>query len=70
MESTGIDSIPLDEILQAPGLAVVVANARDVKRVPGRTTDVNDAQWLQQLHEYGLLRGSVHPPGDIAAVRA
>jgi transposase len=49
---------------------VVVANARDVKHVPGRKTDVNDAQWLQQLHTYGLLRGSFHPPGDIAALRA
>jgi len=49
---------------------VVVANARDVKHVPGRKTDVNDAQWLQQLHAYGLLRGSFHPPADIATLRA
>ena len=47
-----------------------MANARDVKHVPGRKTDVNDAQWLQQLHGYGLLRGSFHPPADIAALRA
>jgi transposase len=50
MESTGVYWIPLYEILQARGMAVVVANARDVKDVPGRKTDVNDAQWLQQLH--------------------
>jgi len=70
MESTGIYWIPLYEILESKGITVVVANARDVKHVPGRKTDVNDAQWLQQLHEYGLLRGSFHPPGDIAALRA
>jgi transposase len=62
--------IPLYEIPEARGIRVVVANARDVKHVPGRKTDVNDAQWLQQLHTYGLLRGSFHPPGDIAALRA
>ncbi len=70
MESTGIYWIPLYEILVAQDIEVVVANARDVKHVPGRKTDVNDAQWLQQLHEYGLLRGSFHPPSDIAALRA
>ena len=70
MESTGVYWIPLYEILDARGIAVIVANARDVKHVPGRKTDVNDAQWLQQLHEYGLLRGSFHPPADIATLRA
>lgn len=70
MESTGVYWIALYEILEARGIRVVVANARDVKHVPGRKTDVNDAQWLQQLHTYGLLRGSFHPPGDIAALRA
>ncbi|MFY9973186.1 MAG: IS110 family transposase [Chromatiaceae bacterium] len=70
MESTGIYWIPLYEILEARGITVVVANARDVKHVPGRKTDVNDAQWLQRLHAYGLLRGSFHPPADIAALRA
>ena len=70
MESTGVYWIPLYEILAARGLRVLVANARDVKHVPGRKTDVNDAQWLQQLHAYGLLRGSFHPPADIAALRA
>jgi len=70
MESTGIYWIPLFEVLEARGLEVFVVNARDVKHVPGRKTDVNDAQWLQQLHAYGLLRGSFHPPADIAALRA
>lgn len=70
MESTGIYWVPLYEILVDRGIAVVVANARDVKHVPGRKTDVNDAQWLQQLHAYGLLRGSFHRPADIGALRA
>jgi hypothetical protein len=42
--------IPLYEIPEARGIRVVVANARDVKHVPGRKTDVHDAQWLRQLH--------------------
>lgn len=70
MESTGIYWVPLFEVLESRGLEVFVVNARDVKHVPGRKTDVNDAQWLQQLHRYGLLRGSFHPPADIAALRA
>lgn len=70
MESTGVYWVPLFEVLESRGLDVFVVNARDVKHVPGRKTDVNDAQWLQQLHAYGLLRGSFHPPADIAALRA
>lgn len=70
MESTGVYWIPVFEILEARGLEVLLVNARDVKNVPGRKTDVNDAQWLQQLHEYGLLRGSFRPREDIVALRA
>ena len=70
MESTGVYWIPAFEILQARGVEVVLVNARDAKTVPGRKTDVNDAQWLQQLHQYGLLRGSFHPSRGVAALRA
>jgi transposase len=70
MESTGIYWIPLFEILEARGLEVVLVNARDAKNVPGRKTDVNDAQWIQQLHTYGLLRASFRPTADITALRA
>ena len=70
MESTGVYWIPAFEILQARGIEVVLVNARDVKTVPGRKTDVSDAQWLQQLHQYGLLRGSFHPSRGVAALRA
>ena len=70
MESTAVYWIPAFEILQARGVEVVLVNARNAKTVPGRKTDVNDAQWLQQLHQYGLLRGSFHPTRGIAALRA
>jgi transposase len=70
MESTGVYWIPLYEILEARGLAVVLVNARHVKNVPGRKSDVVDCQWLQELHSVGLLRGSFRPPAAIAALRA
>jgi len=70
MESTGIYWIPLFEVLEARGLEVLLVNARHVKQVPGRKTDVNDAQWIQQLHQYGLLRGSFRPAKEVAALRA
>lgn len=69
MESTGVYWIPVFEILEARGFEVLLVNARDVKNVPGRKTDVNDAQWLQQLHQHGLLRGSFHPRAHIAQLR-
>jgi hypothetical protein len=65
MGSTGVYSIPVFEILEARGFEVLLVNARDVKNVPGRKTDVNDAQWLQRLHEHGLLRGR-HAPASVA----
>lgn len=70
MESTGVYWIPVFEILEADGFEVLLVNARDVRNVPGRKTDVNDAQWLQQLHEHGLLRGSFRPHERIARLRA
>jgi transposase len=70
MESTGVYWIPLFEILEARGLDVVLVNARHVKNVPSRKTDVLDCQWLQELHSVGLLRGSFRPTAAIAALRA
>jgi len=70
MESTGVYWIPVFEILEDRGLTVILANARDCKSVPGRKSDVNDAQWLQRLHACGLLRASFRPTRDIAALRA
>ena len=70
MESTGIYWIPLYEILQERGFEVLLVNAHHVKNVPGRKTDVVDCQWIQELHTYGLLRGSFIPPREILALRA
>lgn len=70
MESTGVYWIPVFEILEQRGFEVMVVNARDAKHVPGRKTDVSDAQWLQRLHEYGLLRASFRPKAEIAGLRA
>lgn len=70
MESTSVYWIPVFEILEERGFEVVLVNARDAKNVPGRKTDVNDAQWIRQLHAYGLLRGSFRPHQEIVALRA
>jgi transposase len=48
---------------------VLLVNARDAKNVPGRKTDINDAQWLQQLHQYGLLRASFRPREVLVRLR-
>lgn len=69
MESTGVYWVPLYEILEERGIQVVLANAHHVKNVPGRKSDVLDCQWLQQLHTYGLLRGSFRPTAEIVALR-
>ena len=70
MESTGVYWIPIFELLDARGFEVFLVNARDAKHVPGRKTDVSDAQWLQRLHSHGLLRASFRPKGEIAELRA
>ena len=69
MESTGVYWIPLFEILQERGFEVLLVNARHVKGVPGRKSDVTDCQWLQQLHTFGLLRGRFRPDAEITAIR-
>jgi transposase len=70
MESTSVYWIPIYELLDARGFVVFLVNARDAKHVPGRKTDVSDAQWLQRLHSYGLLRASFRPKGQFTALRA
>ena len=70
LESTGVYWIPVYEILEARGLQVYVVNARHVKNVPGRKSDIQDCQWLQGLHSVGLLRGSFRPEAEIVALRA
>jgi len=70
MESTGVFWIPLFQILEDHGFRVWLVNARHVKNVPGRKTDVADCQWLQYLHAVGLLRASHRPPQAICAMRS
>ena len=69
VESTGVYWVPVYEVLEDHGIEVIVANAREARAVPGRKSDVNDAQWLQRLHACGLLRASFRPGRDIAALR-
>ncbi len=70
MESTGVYSIPLYQLLADAGLKVCLVNARHVKNVPGRKSDVGDCQWLQYLHSVGLLRASYRPDQAICAARS
>lgn len=70
MESTGVYWIPLYEILESRGFEVKLVDARHVKNVSGRKTDVLDCQWLQQLHTYGLLNGAFRPNEQICILRS
>lgn len=70
MESTGVYWIPLYELLERRGFRVYLVNARHVKNVPGRKSDVLDCQWLQQLMSYGLLSGAYRPADEVCVVRA
>jgi transposase len=70
MESTGVYWIPLFELLESRGFTVYLVNARHVKNVSGRKSDVLDCQWLQQLMSFGLLSGAFRPHGEFCALRA
>ena len=70
MESTGVYWIPAFQILESRGFEVKLVNARHVKNVPGRKTDVLDSQWIQRLHTYGLLSGSFRPEHSICVLRS
>ena len=70
MESTGVYWIPLFEILETRGFKVLLVNARHVKNVSGRKSDVLDCQWLQQLLSYGLLSAAFRPTDQICVLRS
>lgn len=70
MEATGVYWIPIYEILEARGFEVLLVNARHLKNVPGRKSDVSDAEWIRDLHSVGLLRGSFRPTDGVVALRA
>ena len=71
MEATGVYSMPVCHALIEHGDfdQVLVCNAGHVKNVPGRKTDLADAEWLAQLLECGLLAGSFIPPAEVKAAR-
>jgi transposase len=64
MESTGVYWRPVFNILEAD-FPVLLVNARHIKTVPGRKTDVADCQWIAQLLQHGLLKASFIPPSPI-----
>jgi transposase len=69
MEATGVYWIPVFQMLEARGLEVVLVNARQTKNVAGRKSDVQDCQWIQRLHTYGLLQGSFRPADPYCVLR-
>ena len=69
MESTGVYWKPVYAVLEGSALQIVVANAQQVKKVPGRKTDVKDAEWIADLLCHGLLRSSFIPPLPIRELR-
>ena len=70
MESTGVYWIPLFELLESRGFKVLLINARHVKNVSGRKSDVLDCQWIQQLMTYGLLSGAFRPAEQVCVLRS
>ena len=70
MESTGVYWIPLYELLESRGFNVLLVNARHVKNVSGRKSDVLDCQWLQQLMSFGLLRSAFRPAEQVCVLRS
>ena len=71
LESTGIYWIPLFELLESEGFEVSLVEPGQLSRCGARPkTDVLDAQWIQRLHSYGLLRASFRPPDSVLALRA
>lgn len=70
MESTGVYWIPLFQKLEQAGIQSHLVNARDVRHLPGRKTDMKDCEWLQRLHTFGLLRGAFRPSDGICRMRS
>jgi transposase len=69
MESTGVYWIPLFEELERQGFECLLISSRSLRRVAGRKSDIEDAQWIQTLHSYGLLESSFRPQAELIALR-
>jgi transposase len=70
MEATGVYWVAVYQLLERRGLQVLLVNARQIKNVSGRKSDVLDCQWIQRLHTYGLLGGSFRPADAYCVVRS
>src|SRR3954453_13312961 len=70
MEATGVYWRPVWQVLAEGGLVLVLANAAQVKNVPGRKTDVGDAAWLAELLAHGLVRASLVPDAPTQELRS
>lgn len=70
MQSTGVYWVALYDMLEERGFKVCLSNARDTKNLPGRKSDVQEAQWLRKLYSYGLLRNSFRPPEQVRSLRS
>src|SRR5271170_7890119 len=69
MEATGVYWKPVWHVLSDGDFSLILANAAHVKNVPGRKTDVNDAEWLAELLAHGLMRGSFVPDQQTQEMR-
>ena len=69
MEATGVYWMPLYDLIERNNIEVCVVNGAHIKNVPGRKSDTQDCQWMQQLHSYGLLRSSFVPESNIRKLR-
>ena len=70
MEATGVYWLPVFEILEARGVQVYLVNPHQLQHVPGRKSDIQDCQWIQRLHSYGLLSNSFQPEAEMRALRS
>jgi transposase len=70
LESTGVYWIPLYEVLEQRGLKVWLVDARQMRIVPGRKSDVLDCQWIQKLMSLGFLRAAFRPDAEVLVLRA
>jgi hypothetical protein len=70
MEATGVYWVPLYDILESLGFNPILVDAKSVKNVPGRKSDVVDSQWIQTLYSNGLLRAAFRPPRERLKLRS
>ena len=70
LESTGVYWVPAASVLEESGIEVYLVDARQARNIPGRKSDVQDCQWLQQLHRFGLLARAFRPAVEIQPLRA